>query len=525
VSPVTRYHSLLHHSAGMKIPPKSLYYPQDPESSRSPTRPDETERNHDSEETYSEREEKEENGSISIHDIEDTLKKLDFEDRKWLLFQLVLCNPTFLEEVMLGFPMSLVGDDGSVGDQLADGNDVVRDDSRAEVEREGLSTIEECEVVCESGGGHVDKESNSLCEMTNLSLGTRGGFVGMIEGERKSRKDKKKEKGITEEEKERHRLAEKVFKKAELPAILIPESEWLLTYCQIDAIPSSTRDTFLLNLFLMSPTHSSMLESFYSSLESGRMNHEEYETYPDEIEWKDRFNEANEGRRVLAKAGMEVDYGSVMYWEESGEGREGVWDVALCEIGGWVMRDLPGPAESERGKSPEVDDGDGKPADMKAYREGSDKWNEYTQGRGSKGDALEYHNTFQSRIAGDHIKMMGFIIQTKTLSLVRQITRPDSSSDSWPGRYRYKALTISDMVKLSVYLTRSPLPLRKLLHDEIRSISAEIVVLFNELEGAECEWVRVDDDLAWDLGCVQRGLDDVGYGYLWEGVMTAWYEK
>jgi hypothetical protein len=81
------------------------------------------------------------------------------------------------------------------------------------------------------------------------------------------------------------------------------------------------------------------------------------------------------------------------------------------------------------------------------------------------------------------------------------------------------------MVKLSVYLTRSPLPLRKLLHDEIRSISAEIVVLFNELEGAECEWVRVDDDLAWDLECVQRGLDDVGYGYLWEGVMTTWYEK
>jgi len=43
----------------------------------------------------------------------------------------------------------------------------------------------------------------------------------------------------------------------------------------------------------------------------------------------------------------------------------------------------------------------------------------------------------------------------------------------------------------------------------------------DELEGAECEWVRVDDDLASDLECVQRGLDDVGYGYLWEGVMAA----
>jgi hypothetical protein len=207
------------------------------------------------------------------------------------------------------------------------------------------------------------------------------------------------------------------------------------------------------------------------------------------------------------------------------EGREGVWDVAWFEIRGWLMRDLPGPAESERGKSPEVDDGTGKQTDMKAYQEESDKWDEYAQGRGSKGDDIENHHTSQSRIAGDRIKMMGFIIQTKTLSLVRQITRPDAASHLWPGRYRCKALTISDMVKLSVLLTRCPLPLRKLLHDEIRSISAEIVILFGELEGAECEWVRVDECLGWDLECVQRGLDDVGYGYLWEGVIATWCEK
>ena len=462
------------------------------------------------------------------YDIENTLERLDYEDRKWLLFQLVLCNPILLEEVMLGFPISLVvDDDDDVNDhQLADGHDLVGDDSR-EVEREGLSTIEECEVVCESGGGHVDKESNSLCEMTNLSLGTRGGFVGMIEGERKSRKDEKKAKEITEKEKEKEidRLAIKNPKKENLLPILVPESEWLLTYCQIDAIPSSTRDTFLLNLFLMSPLHSSILRTFYSSLESGRTKHESYETYPDEIEWKDRFNEVIEGRKVLARARMGVDHGGVQCWEELAEGREGVWDVALCEIGGWLMRDLPGPTGSDGGKSPEVDDSIGKQTDMKAYQEGSVNGDENAQDRVIKGDMLEYRHTQEWCIAQDYIKMMAFIIQTKTLSLVRQITRPDSSSDSWPGRYRYKALTISDMVKLSVLLTRSPLPLRKLLYDEIRSISAEIVILFDELEGAECEWVRVDDDLAWDLECVQRGLDDVGYGYLWEGVMTTWYEK
>jgi hypothetical protein len=409
----------------MKIPPKSLCTPKDPKSSV-PTQADEIKEN--SKEVDNSDQEQEKNETLSLHDVENTLEELDFEDRKWLLFQLVLSNPIFLEEVILGFPMSLVGND-EVGiiDQLED-KDVNGID-------EGTSESGETAVSA--------KENNSLCEMTNLSLRAKRDVGALMKENRNSGKEKDEAKEITvkEKEKERDQLAERNSKKAELLPILVHESEWLLTYCQIDAIPSSTRDTFLLNLFLMSPTHSSMLESFYSFLESGRMNHEEYETYPDEIEWKDRFNEANEGRRVLAKAGMEVDYGSVMYWEESGEGREGVWDVALCEIGGWVMRDLPGPAESERGKSPEVDDGDGKPADMKAYREGSDKWNEYTQGRGSKGDALEYHNTFQSRIAGDHIKMMGFIIQTKTLSLVRQITRPDSSSDSWPGRYRYKALT------------------------------------------------------------------------------------
>lgn len=121
--------------------------------------------------------------------------------------------------------------------------------------------------------------------------------------------------------------------------------------------------------------------------------------------------------------------------------------------------------------------------------------------------------------------MMAFIIQTKTLSLVQKITRPDSASDSWPGRSRYIALTINDMVKLSVLFTRCPLPLRILLHSEIIHMSAEIEVFFHELGGAEYEWFRFDDGLAWDIACIQRGLNDVGYGDRWSGVMDAWREK
>jgi hypothetical protein len=466
---------------------------------------------------------------MSVYPHENTLEKLDYEDRKWLLFQLVLSNPIFLEEVMLGFPMSLVGDEDVVHrDHSGDGDEAiafhkVQTQSSGTIEVEKLRCEEECEGVDKSGD-IVDKQEALSFEMTHLSLG--GSDEDKTSGEKGdlSRVNKKEGKQKQDDGKISDRLAEKNSKKSELLPILVPESEWLLIYCQIDAIPSSTRDTFLLSLFLMSPTHSSILRTFYSSLESGRLKHEEYETYPDEIEWKDRFNEVNEGRRVLAKAGMGV-YGGVQCWEELGEGREGIWDVALFEIGGWLMRDLPGPAESEWVKSPEVDDSIRKQPDMKACQEGGDKGTEYVQERDSRGDGPEYHHTSQSRFAGDLIKMVGFIIQTKTLSLVRQITRSDSASDSLPGQYQYKSLTINDMVKLSVLLTRCPLPLRKLLNNEIRAISAEIVTLFDELESAEREWVRVDDDLAWDLECVQRGLDDVGYGYLWEGVMTTWYEK
>ena len=492
----------------MKIPPKSLYIPKDPEPPQ-PTQSDEIkEENKEVEDTEHEEDKDEESPE---YDIENTLEKLDYEDRKWLLFQLVLSNPIFLEEVLLGFPMSLVGDDDVNDHQTGDDDEVVGVNKK--VKREGLSTIEEDGGPCESDEVSISEENDQACEMIDLSLEAKG-EAGEIEEKKITVEEKKESKEPTEREGETEAVRPaRLYKKQELLPILVPESEWLLTYCQIDAIPSSTRDTFLLNLFLMSPTHSSILQPFYSSLEAGRVNHEEYEAYPDEIEWKDRFNEANEGRRVLARAGMGVDYGSVIYWEELGEGREGVWDVALCEIGGWLMRDLPCPTESIGDSSPEVEDIGRIKTDVKP-QEGS-----------RKVDESEDCHASGWCIAQDYIKMTAFTIQTKTLSLIRQITRPDSGSNSWPGRYRYRALTINDLAKLSVLLTRSPIPLRKLLHDEIRSISAEIVVLCNELEGAECEWVRVDECLAWELECVQRGLDDVGCGYLWEGVMTAWYRK
>lgn len=41
----------------------------------------------------------------------------------------------------------------------------------------------------------------------------------------------------------------------------------------------------------------------------------------------------------------------------------------------------------------------------------------------------------------------------------------------------------------------------------------------SELEEAEGEWVRVDEDLAWGVECVRGGLEIVGKDSAWMGLM------
>jgi len=50
-------------------------------------------------------------------------------------------------------------------------------------------------------------------------------------------------------------------------------------------------------------------------------------------------------------------------------------------------------------------------------------------------------------------------------------------------------------------------------------VSAEIIVLMDELEEAEVEWVRVEEDLAWGVECVRKGLEDAGFDSAWMGVL------
>ena len=499
----------------MKISPNSLQHPRDPELLQPTQLGDMGEESEKAE--YSEEEET--NSSFSPYEIEITLEKLDHEDRKWLLFQLVLCNPIFLEEVMLGFPLSLLdGDDIARRDRSGDGDDVgvinSGHGSRGKLERAASSTIDEGNQGTCPSGNIFDVTETPSHDLNYLTLEAKEGVRGLIYEKGVPGEGKKKGEDVTGQEKEADQPFTKSPRREVLLPIIVPHSEWVLTYSQIDAIPSETRDEFLLNLFLMSPTHSSILESFCSSLGSGRANHAAYNTYPDMKKWKKSFRRANEGRKVVAKAEMEKKYGSVRSWEEFGDGREGVWDVALCELAGWLMRDMPCPNEAEGDKSSEAEHVMESQTDTTADQDG-----------GSKSDESATSYTPQCYLCQDYIKMMAFIIQTKTLSLVQKIARPDSASDSWPGRSRYIALTINDMVKLLVLFTRCPLSLRILLHSEIIHMSAEIEVLFHELGGVEYEWFRFDDGLAWDIACIQRGLNDVGYGDRWSGVMDAWREK
>jgi hypothetical protein len=116
---------------------------------------------------------------------------------------------------------------------------------------------------------------------------------------------------------------------------------------------------------------------------------------------------------------------------------------------------------------------------------------------------------------------MVFIIETKALSLIEQITTMELSSDT-EGASRFRVLAIKDLARLSVLVSRSPTPLRRLLGGVIESVSAGIVVLSSEIEGPESEWMKVDPDLGWDIKCVSDGLEEVELGMLWEGVLAVY---
>jgi hypothetical protein len=108
----TDTHTTIPTIGAMKIPPKSAY------TSVLNTQSDTN--NGDKVKMVDGKEE--ERGEEYPYDIENTLEKLDYEDRKWLLFQLVVCQPIFLDEVDLGFPMSLVPDDDVVKNEEFEGS-------------------------------------------------------------------------------------------------------------------------------------------------------------------------------------------------------------------------------------------------------------------------------------------------------------------------------------------------------------------------------------------------------------------
>jgi hypothetical protein len=250
----------------------------------------------------------------------------------------------------------------------------------------------------------------------------------------------------------------------------------------------------------MSSLHAHILSTFHSGLEAGK---EIYDTHNDKIrrkqmrKWKKAFRERMVGRKVMARSAMGVAYGSLGNWEEFGKDREGVWDVALSEIGGWLMRSLPVPHELGQGftlgtyRQPDEDQ------DGVTYDPESETW----------------------KLAQSHVGMMAFISETKILSLLQQITRPDSTSDTFPGRFRYKVLAIQDLINLGVLTNQSPIPLRRLLGGVVETVSAEIVVLICELDDADREWVIVNEDLAWGVECVRIGMEDAGLDSAWMGVL------
>lgn len=168
--PYHRRSTVFSHTANsiMKIPPKSLYNPK--------THSQPAENLHEIQGSKSSRREKEDHITVKQetesgkgedeeeegwpYNIENTLEKLDYQDRKWLLFQLVLTRPSFLDEVEMGFPMSLVPNDDNAHEGSKDG----RGDVDVGVKRDNggrrLSICEMVEIACSFGDG-IGKDSKA----------------------------------------------------------------------------------------------------------------------------------------------------------------------------------------------------------------------------------------------------------------------------------------------------------------------------------------------------------------------------
>jgi hypothetical protein len=334
------------------------------------------------------------------------------------------------------------------------------------------------------------------------------------------------------------------------------EEEWLLIFCQIDALPSSELDEFLLHIFLISRPHAIELVRFSETLEMGRAIQEidrqynspenriehgkeyqdgVYHIVPGEEEvtgdrevkvkekekeqWLRQFRDHTKERRREIGSAMKATHGRIKRWKKLGKDREVVFDIAMEDIGSWLNRPLPyfHPDAAWRVESGGHGQCQGK-VNGSQGPEISDQDKVMGKGKGKGRAKLDEESDVD-----DYIKMYAFEASTKFLSLLEKIVAQDtflfSSNIKSSSRSRYQVIGLHDLIRLLIIIARSPVDLRSHLGEVVEMISIHIVSLFKELDEVTQEWMRIDEDIQWDLKMVNDGLGEVELDWVWAEVM------
>lgn len=416
--------------------------------------------------------------------VEILLDELGHGDRKWLLFDFVCREPHFLEEAGAGYPISMIellsiDDQGhrsqraamkeveetkslEVGEPVLSG-DVIRGDRKGKEKGKGKGK-EQCPPVegDEESNPHGDKIQEDYYEEMSaieMEIGTKS-------------------------------------KTRDLRPICVPRVEWLITFAQIDAIPASNRDDFLLSLCLMSEPHAAALVGMYTRLQKAERIQDTYKTDGDATTPSsarqsytafDEDAETSLAKMNAAKAAMVTKYdkdGLEWYRVDDHHQDDFVHEISKTEVYAHLHDD------------------------------------QYMYVDSSSSSSTRGPDEMISR------QMAVFMIETKFISLIDTIVRVDYKA--FPDRYR--ALRILDLLSLAKTVARTPKGLRRSIDDVVDALVKGILELWECLDEIEREWLKVQrtevwpkerSGFVWDVETVRAGLETVDLHGKWALVESA----
>lgn len=268
--------------------------------------------------------------------------------------------------------------------------------------------------------------------------------------------------------------------------VTVGKERWLLTLAQVHVIPPDRRDSFILNLALVSYPFGQYLLQYVSDLSIAETafvaSGTQYATVDeDRAAWREKFTREHEKRRAVVQELMEDKYPAGWKVWESG------WGVEEVEAA------LRGGREGER-------EGEG----QEVTRVGVYANRPFPQS--DSGGNEEERQTLKR-------ELIAFQAETTVLSLLDRVRDAKEGDDaSGSGNAALDRFTL--LVHLCLVLTRCPAPITRALtlQGVLTRVQDEIRRAGQALDPLEKEWLELDADAAWDVQEVCKGLKEVGVG-------------